>query len=176
MSKSKAEYQCLKRNINGAAPVSFGYFKSDPNKSMVTVVNNWTSAKVFPNEIIDHCLGHSSLLQYNSRTRQPHTTHVYRVTLQKWASSWENQQNELCAQRRLRSAWASAQSDQSSLSAWRKVGSLAIHWTQVKILIRLGGCGCPGWSESSLGAHAILLVLSWAGSNDKGDVQEEPRS
>ena len=29
--------------------------------------------------------------------------------------------------------------------------------------IRLGGC--PGWSESSLGAHAILLVLSWGGSN-----------
>ena len=29
-------------------------------------------------------------------------------------------------------------------------------------LIRLGGC--PGWSESSLGAHAILLVLSCRGS------------
>ena len=31
-----------------------------------------------------------------------------------------------------------------------------------KTLIRLGGC--PGWSESSLGAHAILLVLSRCGS------------
>ena len=31
-----------------------------------------------------------------------------------------------------------------------------------KTLIRLGGC--PGWSESSLGAHATLLVLSWGGS------------
>ena len=29
-------------------------------------------------------------------------------------------------------------------------------------LIGLGWC--PGWSESSLGAHAILLVLSWGGS------------
>ena len=29
-------------------------------------------------------------------------------------------------------------------------------------LIRL--CGRPGWSESSLGDHAILLVLSWGGS------------
>ena len=29
-------------------------------------------------------------------------------------------------------------------------------------LIRL--CGCPGWSESSLGVLAILLVLSWGGS------------
>ena len=33
----------------------------------------------------------------------------------------------LCAQRRVRSAWAFAQSDQSSLSAWRKLGSLATH-------------------------------------------------
>ena len=32
-----------------------------------------------------------------------------------------------------------------------------------KTLIRLGGC--PGWSESSLGAYAILLVLSRSGSN-----------
>ena len=31
------------------------------------------------------------------------------------------------AQRRLRSAWVSAQSDQSSLSARRKLGSLATH-------------------------------------------------
>ena len=35
-------------------------------------------------------------------------------------------------------------------------------WTP-KTLIRLGRC--PGWSESLLGAHAILLVLSWGGSN-----------
>ena len=31
-----------------------------------------------------------------------------------------------------------------------------------KIMIRLGRC--PGWSESSLGAHVILLVLLYAGS------------
>ena len=34
----------------------------------------------------------------------------------------------MCTQRRLRSARASAQSDQSSLSAWRNLGSLATHW------------------------------------------------
>ena len=33
---------------------------------------------------------------------------------------------------------------------------------RAKTLIRLGGC--PGWSESSLGAHAIVLVLLWGGS------------
>ena len=45
-----------------------------------------------------------------------------------WAATWQNQQNDMCAQRRLRSAWASAQSDQSSLIAWRKPGLLATHW------------------------------------------------
>ena len=41
-----------------------------------------------------------------------------------WASAQQNQQNDLCAQQRLGSAWASCQSDQSSLFAWR-LGSLA---------------------------------------------------
>ena len=47
--------------------------------------------------------------------------------------------------------------------AVRSVGSKGpkVSWT-VKTLIRLGGC--PGWSESSLGAHATLLVLSRGGS------------
>ena len=34
-----------------------------------------------------------------------------------------------------------------------------------KTLIRLGGC--PGCSESSLGVHAILLVLSCRGSHSE---------
>ena len=44
--------------------------------------------------------------------------HWYRdLLLVKWARAWQNQQNALCTQRRRRSAWASAQSDQSSLGA-----------------------------------------------------------
>ena len=46
----------------------------------------------------------------------------------------------------MRQVWS-----ESSLSAWRNIGSIATHWAQGKTLIRLGGC--PGWSESSLGAH-----------------------
>ena len=30
-----------------------------------------------------------------------------------WAEAWQNQQNNMCTQRKLRSAWASAQSDQN---------------------------------------------------------------
>ena len=44
-----------------------------------------------------------------------------------WAASWQNKHNGVCAQPRLRSAWASALSDQSSLSAWRNLGPLATH-------------------------------------------------
>ena len=80
-----------------------------------------------------------------------------------WSTAWQNQQNDLCAQRRLRSAWASAQSDQSQrCPPETKLGpKLPIERT-AKTLIRLGGC--PGWSESSLGTKVILLGLSWGGS------------
>ena len=54
--------------------------------------------------------------------------------------------NGMCAQWRLRSEWASVQSDHES--------SLCAQWVAKD----------PSWSESSLGAHAILLVLSWGGS------------
>ena len=60
----------------------------------------------------------------------------------------------LCAQGRLRSAWAFPQYDQSlpcpheeSLGPWLPIECTA------KTLIRLGGS--PGWSESLLGAHSF---------------------
>ena len=79
-----------------------------------------------------------------------------------WAASWQNQHNG-CAPSELRSAWASAQSDQClrfELSG--KLRTQAFFMRTAKTQIRLGGC--TGWSESSLGAHAVLLVLSWGGS------------
>ena len=60
----------------------------------------------------------------------------------------------VCAQRRLRSAWASVQSDQSlrcALNGWLR--TQVFFMRTAKTLIRLGGC--PGWSESSLGAHSF---------------------
>ena len=60
----------------------------------------------------------------------------------------------LCAQRRLRSAWASAQSDQSLRCPHEEtMGSQLPIERRAKTLIRLGGC--PGWSEFSLGAHTF---------------------
>ena len=60
-----------------------------------------------------------------------------------WAASWQNQQYGMCAQWRRRSAWASAQSDQSLRCA------LSFFMRTANTLIRLG---------------AILLILSWDGS------------
>ena len=51
---------------------------------------------------------------------------------------------------------------ESSLSTWRKFGSLLSIERTAKTLIGLGGC--PSWAESSLGAHPFLLVLSCTGS------------
>ena len=63
-----------------------------------------------------------------------------------------------CAQRRLRSALASAHSDQSSLSAWWILGSLATQWAHSEDWLG----ECPGWSVFAR-RTAILLVLSWGG-------------
>ena len=68
------------------------------------------------------------------------------------------------AQRKLRSAWASAQYDQSSLCEHSvQLRIQAFFLRTVKTLIRLGGC--PGCSESALGAQVIFMFLSCAGSN-----------
>ena len=75
-------------------------------------------------------------------------------------AAWQNKQNNLCTQQRLRSVWTSAQSDQSLLSAWRSCRSMAILRLHSKTFIRLGRW--PGWSESSLGAqscHFVYFVL-----------------
>ena len=79
-----------------------------------------------------------------------------------WAASWQNQQNYLCAMRRLRSAWALPSLISLRYLQEESSGpSLPIERT-AKTLIRLGRC--PGWSESSLGVQSIILVLSWGGS------------
>ena len=56
---------------------------------------------------------------------------------------------------------------ESSLSAWRKIGSLATHWGQAKTLIRLDGC--PGWSESSLGTQSFCWFWHEVAHVVKGD-------
>ena len=51
---------------------------------------------------------------------------------------------------------------------WVAIRTQAFSMLTAKTLIRLGGC--PGWSESSVGAQAILLVLLCCGSYVKWTV------
>ena len=78
----------------------------------------------------------------------------------KWIASWHNQQNGMCAQRRLRSAGASAQSDQSSLSAWRKLGSLATYPLSAQRRLWSDWANAPA-DLSLCWVHSYFVVLSW---------------
>ena len=79
------------------------------------------------------------------------------------ACALPNKQNDLGVKRRLKSAWASSQSNQSLRCPHEDeeiLGpQLSIERT-AKILIRLRGSA--GWSESSLGAHHFVgFVMLW---------------
>ena len=68
----------------------------------------------------------------------------------------------VCAKRRLRSAWASAQSDQSLRCPHEeRLGPYLPIKRTAETLIRQGEC--PGWSVFAW-RTLILLVLSWGGS------------
>ena len=75
-----------------------------------------------------------------------------------WAVTWQNQQIGMCAQRRLRSAWASAQSDQSSLSAWRKLRSLATHWAHREDSDQSGRMPRLNWVFAGRTCHFVGFV------------------
>ena len=69
----------------------------------------------------------------------------------------------LCAQRRLRSDWAPVWSE-SSLSAWRKLWSLATHWAHSEDSDQTERMPRLIWVVA--GRTFILLFLSWGGSPD----------
>ena len=78
----------------------------------------------------------------------------------KWAASWQNHQNDCVP---------SEDSDrcpvwsESSLSTWRKLGSLATHWAHSEDSDQTGRMPRLIWVFT--GRTFILLVLSWSGSN-----------
>ena len=78
-----------------------------------------------------------------------------------WAVSWQNQQNDLCAQQRLRSAWASAQFNQSLCCPPERLGPKlpTEHTGKTDQTGRM-----PRLIWVLLGAHAIWLVLSGGSS------------
>ena len=89
------------------------------------------------------CYSYPTLYFFQTLT---HTENVYQFSIFE------------CAKRRLISAWASAQSDQSLRSELSGLLRTQAFFMRIaKGLIRLGGC--PGWSESSLGAHSFCWII-----------------
>ena len=77
-----------------------------------------------------------------------------------WATSWQNQQNGMCAQWRLRSPWASAQSDQSLCCPHEEsLGTLDTQWAHSADSDQTGRMPRLIWVFA--GCTVILLVLSW---------------
>ena len=100
-----------------------------------------------------------------------------RLVLLRVLTSWQNQQNGMCAQRRLRSACASAQSDQRlHCPHEQSCGPQLPTERTAKTLIRLGRC--PGWSESSLGAQSFCWFCHEAAQitiNSQNSVSSDDR-
>ena len=77
----------------------------------------------------------------------------------------------VCAQQRVRAAWASAQSDLSlrwthmPFCWFCKTNNVSVRPAKTRISLGIR----PVWSVSSLGAYAILLVLSCCGSHGFGN-------
>ena len=72
----------------------------------------------------------------------------------------------MCAQPRLRSAWVSAQSDQSSLSALRKIGSLATLDAQADLSVNWAHTHFDGFCHEA--AHISFIFQSRCMKNKLG--------
>ena len=112
-------------------------------------------------QLISRCFWYSDVLSLNK------WCHKYGGLSDRYMSCLMTKPTKwLCAQWRLKSAWASTKSDQclSLCAQWVAKDPSFLH-ADSKDSDQSGGC--PGWSESSLSAHAILLVLSWGGPHAK---------
>ena len=90
---------------------------------------------------------------------------IINVDIHNWAASWQNQQNGMCPQQRLRSGFRPVWSE-SLLSAWRNVGSLFTHWVHSEDSDQTGWLPRLIWVFA--GGTVILLVLPWGGSIELG--------
>ena len=98
-------------------------------------------------EIWPHWMPVRACMFEGSLTEQCGSLFSWYGSYDSWAASWQNQQNN-CAQGRLRSAWASTLSDQSWLcSQWVAYDPSFLHADRED---------WSGWSKSSLGAHHFV--------------------
>ena len=83
-----------------------------------------------------------------------------------WACTWQNQQNDICAQQKLRSAWASTQSDHKVVAVHMKnIEPLTTYWAHGEDSDQTGRMHSdqtgqiPRANLSLRLGHIILLVL-----------------
>ena len=76
-----------------------------------------------------------------------------------WAASWQNQQNDLCAQRRQISLGIHPVWSESSLSAWRKLGSLATYWAHSEDSDQTGWMSTLIWVFAGCKGHFVSFVV-----------------
>ena len=128
---------------------------------MKSTIISWDGSFICPSESRGNiCLVCNKYFDCSSKTRR------------KWAASWQNQQNGLGAQWRLRSAICIRQvwSEASLCASWIAKDPSFLHADsedadQTGQTPRLICYRCPGWSESLLGPQFNLFVLSCYGSN-----------
>ena len=103
-----------------------------------------------------------SILIFTSLSVHQVGTHPNKVRYWEMSHDMTKLTKWVCTQRRLRSAWTSAQFDQSSLSSRRNFGSLATHWVHSKDSDQTGRMSRVNrvFAERTL----ILLVLTCRGS------------
>ena len=88
-----------------------------------------------------------------------------------WAASWQNQQNGMWAQRRLRSAWAFAQSDQSLCCPHKKAWVLSYplsaqqrlwsDWADAQAADQTGRMPRLIWVFAGCTDHFVGFVMRW---------------
>ena len=78
-----------------------------------------------------------------------------------WTTTWQNKDNDMCAQRRLRSAWATAQSDHNLRCAWRNLVSLATHWAHSEDSDQAGRMPRLIWVFAGRTCHFVGFVTRW---------------
>ena len=94
-----------------------------------------------------------------------------------WAASWQNQQNGICTQRRVGSAWASAESDQSLCCLHEESGSLATHWAHSEDCDQIGRVPRLIWVFAGCTDHFVDFVMRWlnyAPPLDHGEMDRQP--
>ena len=81
-----------------------------------------------------------------------------------WAASWQNQQNGMCAQRRLGSAWASAQSDQTG----RMPRLICLCWAHLSMLVLSRGGSFAVTAQFILSIFNLKCVIIECLFNNEG--------